>query len=261
MGYLGKVNPSHSSSSPGGTVMLVRSRMTSRVHTVSPDTTIAEALTITRAHRIRHLPVMAAEELVGLVTDRDLRLAMPPIWAAEREEMLAALNHRRVGEVMVTAIITTAPETPLEDAARQLYTHRIGCLPVMQDDRLIGILTETDVLRAFAELFASDGDTARVEVQMPNRPGELARIVRLIGIEHRVNIVGMVVPPLETTDQCKAILHLQAADPSAVVNALRKLGYRVGVPSLETDPDVDFIPTQEVQAPGQVDRGRAYAEL
>ena len=63
--------------------MLVRSRMTSHVHTASPDTTLAEALGMTRAHRIRHLPILDDDRLVGLVSDRDLRLAMPPIWADE----------------------------------------------------------------------------------------------------------------------------------------------------------------------------------
>jgi acetoin utilization protein AcuB len=242
--------------------MLVRSRMTPRVHTASPETTLAEALGITRANRIRHLPVLDGDRLVGVVTGRDLRLAMPPIWAAERDEMLAALNHRRVGEVMVRSIITTSPDTPLEDAARQLYTHRIGCLPVMEEGRLVGILTETDVLRAFVELFTSETATQRVEVQMPNRPGELARIVRLIGIEHRVNIAGVVVPPMASSDdQCTAILHLQTPDASGIVNALRKLGYRVGAPSLETDPDADFVPTQGQETPGQAERGRALAEL
>lgn len=239
--------------------MLVRSRMTTRVHTASPHTTLAEALGIARTHRIRHLPVMDGDLLVGLVTDRDLRLAMPPLWAAEREAMLAALNVRRVGEVMVRAIITTTPDTPLEDAARQFYTHRIGCLPVMEDGRLVGILTETDVLRAFAGLFASEAATVRLEVQVPNRPGELARVVRLIGIEHRINIAGIVAAPLEAEDACRVILHVQVQDASSLVSALRKLGYRVGSPSLETDPHVDFVPTPERQAP-PVGR-RAFAEL
>lgn len=79
------------------------------------------------------------------------------------------------------------PDTPVEDAAKLLYTHHIGCVPVREDGRLVGILTETDLLRAFAELFGSRTPSKRLEVQMPNRPGELARVVRLIGteIQHR----------------------------------------------------------------------------
>jgi acetoin utilization protein AcuB len=219
--------------------MLVRSRMTPDVFTVSPDTTIAEALSITRAQRIRHLPVLEDGRLVGLVTDRDLRLAMPPIWAADQAELTTALNQRRMREVMTTDIVTVQSDTPVEEAAKLLYTHRIGCVPIVDDGKLVGILTETDLLRAFCELFGAQVQSVRVEVQMHNRPGELARVVRLIGIENRVNIAGMVVPPVPGTSDNVAIIHLQTPDARPVIRALRKCGYRVGSPSLDTDPDVD----------------------
>lgn len=242
--------------------MLVRSRMTPHVHTASPDTTLADVLSITRAHRIRHVPIVENDRLVGLVTDRDLRLAMPPIWADKHGELMEALHTKRVGELMTTDIVTASPETPVEEAAVLLYTHRIGCLPIIEDDRLVGILTETDLLRAFADLFGTRTPSVRVEVQMPNRPGELARVVRLIGIEKRINIAGMVVPPLKGDEQSVAIMHLQLDDPGEVVHALRKIGYRVGSPSLENDPDVDkppppdYVPTRRRDPPF----GRAMAE-
>lgn len=241
--------------------MLVRSRMTPNVHTASPDTTLAEALGMTRAHRIRHLPILDNDRLVGLVTDRDLRLAMPPIWADEHAELMQALHTRRVGELMIADIVTVKPDTPIEEAAKLLYSHHIGCLPVLEDDTLIGILTETDLLRAFAELFGARTPSRRLEVQMPNRPGELARVVRLIGIEKRINIAGMVVPPLRGSEMSVAIMHLQVDDASEITHALRKVGYRVGTPSLENDPDADFVPTEEYRAAGDPPFGRAMAEL
>jgi acetoin utilization protein AcuB len=246
---------------PRGSRMLVRNRMTPDVFTVSPETTIAEALTVTRAQRIRHLPVLENERLVGLVTDRDLRLAMPPIWAADHAELTNALNHRHVREVMTTEIVSVRSDMPVEDAAKLLYTHRIGCVPVVDDDRLVGILTETDLLRAFTELFGSQGPSVRVEVQMHNRPGELARVVRLIGIENRVNIVGMVVPPLAGTGDNVAIIHLQTQNARPVIQALRKCGYRVGSPSLDTDPEVD-APHDDLDAMRSNEaNARTFAEL
>lgn len=243
--------------------MLVRSRMTSHVHTASPETTLAEALSLTRAHRIRHLPILENDRLVGIVTDRDLRLAMPPIWADEHDELMQALHTRRVGELMITDIVTVQPDTPVEDAAKLFYSHRIGCLPVLEEERLVGILTETDLLRAFAELFGARTPSRRLEVQMPNRPGELARVVRLIGIEKKINIAGMVVPPLKGGEDCVAIMHLQVDDASEIAHALRKVGYRVGTPSLENDPDADLIVTNEYVPTRNPDPpfGRAMAEL
>ena len=243
--------------------MLVRSRMTSHVHTASPDTTLAEALGLTREHRIRHLPILESGRLVGIVTDRDLRLAVPPMWAEDQDALTQALHTRRVGDLMITEIVTARPDTPVEEAARLLYTHRVGCLPVLDDGRLVGILTETDLLRAFAELFGARTPSHRFEVQMPNRPGELARVVRLVGIEKKINIAGMVVPPLEGGEDCVAIMHLQVSDPSEIAHALRKIGYRVGTPSLESDPDSDvevtneYIPTRRPHPPFN----RALAEL
>lgn len=219
--------------------MLVRSRMTPGVFTVSPDTTIAEALNITRSHRIRHLPVISDDRLVGLVTDRDLRLAMPPIWAEQRDELKNALHTRTVGEVMIGKdIITASPDTPVEEAAKLLYENRIGCLPIMEGKVLVGILTETDLLRALVELFGTHQPSSRIEVQMPNRPGELARVVRLVGIEHKVNITGMVLPPTEDELESLAVMHLQTLNPRPVIDALRKLGYRVGWPALDLDDPV-----------------------
>ncbi|MGH7469195.1 MAG: CBS and ACT domain-containing protein [Longimicrobiales bacterium] len=215
--------------------MLVRSRMTADVITASPTTTLAEALTLTRTHRIRHLPVLEKDGLVGLVTDRDLRLAMPPIWAEQRDELRAALHQKQVGEVMIRSIITTAPTTPIEDAARLMYGHRIGCLPVLDASALVGILTETDVMRAFVELFGHGEPSSRLEIRMQNRPGELARVVRLIGIDHKINITGMVVPPLSGTSDAVAIVHIQTLDPRPIINQLRQLGYQIGWPALDLD--------------------------
>lgn len=222
--------------------MLVRSRMTADVVTASPSITLAEALTLTRSHRIRHLPVLENGRLVGLVTDRDLRLAMPPIWVEQSDELRSALHKKTVGEVMIRSIITTEPSVPIEDAARALYEHRIGCLPVMEDGNLVGILTETDVLRSFVELFGQGERSSRIEIRMQNRPGELARVVRLIGIDFKVNITGMVVPPLSGTDDSVAIVHIQTLQPEPIIEQLRKLGYSAGSPSLEDEPAA--VPTE-----------------
>jgi acetoin utilization protein AcuB len=209
--------------------------MTPNVRTVSPKTTLADAMSVCRTHDIRHLPVLEGDRLVGLVTDRDLRSAMPPIWADDQNELKEALHTRTVDEVMdkVPDIITTSPDLPVEEAGRLLYENRIGCLPVMEGDRLVGIITESDLLRAFVELFGTNQPSSRLEVRMSNRPGELARVVRVIGIEMRINITGMVCPPSDGGESMIAIMHVGTLNPSPLIDALRKLGYAVGWPSLD----------------------------
>lgn len=218
--------------------MLVRHKMTANVITASPATSLADALKLTRGNRIRHLPVVDAGRLVGLVTDRDLRLAMPPVWASDTDhaELRNALLTKTVGEVMVTSIISTSPDTPIEDAARQLYEHRIGCLPVMEGDEMIGIITETDVLRAFVELFGADESGTRIEILMQNKPGELSRVVRAIGVDFKLNITGIVMPPISDSEHA-AVIHINTKDAEPVIEHLRRLGYRVGSPSLDFEPE------------------------
>ena len=217
--------------------MLVRSKMTPDVITASPDTSLADALKLTRGNRIRHLPVVENGQLVGLVTDRDLRLAMPPVWASDtdHQDLRNALSTRTVGEFMVKAIITITPDAPIEDAVRQLYEHRIGCLPVLDAGEMIGIITETDVLRAFVELFGADEQGTRIEIMMQNKPGELSRVVRAIGVDFKVNISGIVMPRIG--DSRAAVIHLATRNAEPIIEHLRRLGYRVGSPSLQTEPE------------------------
>jgi acetoin utilization protein AcuB len=211
--------------------------MTSNVITASPETTLADALKLTRGNRIRHLPVVDNNKLVGIVTDRDLRLAMPPIWASDTDHALLrdALVTKQVEEVMVTEIITTSPTTPIENAARKLYEHRIGCLPVMEGDELVGIITETDLLRAFVELFGPDETGSRLEIMMEDKPGELSRVVRAIGVDHKLNITGIVMPRIDTA--YTVVVHLATSEPQEIIEHLRRLGYRVGSPSLAHEPE------------------------
>jgi acetoin utilization protein AcuB len=120
----------------------------------------------------------------------------------------------------------------------------------MDDGKLVGIISETDLLRAYAELFGIQRGAVRIEVRMQDRPGELARVVRLIGIEMRANIVGMVVPPIEE-GQSLAIMHVQVNSPRPIVEALTKLGYQAGSPSIDLAAPV----------PAQQRPARAFAAL
>jgi len=133
--------------------MRVGQWMTKNPVTVSPKETIVLARAIIRQRGIRRLPVMDGDRLVGIVTDRDLREA----WASDAntlstQELHYLLERIPVRDVMSAPVVTVAPETPLENAITILQEKKIGGLPVLSDGQLVGILTETDVLRAFTQV-------------------------------------------------------------------------------------------------------------
>ena len=128
--------------------MLVRDIMRSPAVAISADTTLQDAYRTMQEQGIRHLPVLEGEKLVGVVTDRDLRLATSALAPSPFPP------GSRVSAVMSAAPLTADASDPVEDAARTMRERKIGCLPVLDDGRLIGIVTGLDLLDA---LIAHDG--------------------------------------------------------------------------------------------------------
>ena len=133
----------------------VEDRMSGLPLTVRWDAPLIEAVRLMKEGRIRHLPVLdGGRRLVGIVTDRDLRQVVLDPRLQERfgAGLADALEGLTVRDIMTWAVITVRPETEIRDAARLLHQRKIGALPVVKNGRLVGILTETDVIRAFAEI-------------------------------------------------------------------------------------------------------------
>ena len=123
-------------------VILVKELMSPGLITTHPDATLGEARALLDQHRIRHLPVAEGGSLIGIITDRDIRSAAPA----------ASLGLVRVREAMTRNPFTVTPETRVQEAAKLMVTNHIGGLPVLKDTRLVGIITETDLLQAFVEI-------------------------------------------------------------------------------------------------------------
>src|SRR5450759_5730014 len=151
--------------------MLIRDIMRSPAVAISADTTLQDAYRTMREQGIRHLPVLEREKLVGVVTDRDLRLATSALAPSPFSP------DSRVSAVMSAAPLTADASDPVEDAARTMRERKIGCLPVMDDGRLIGIVTGLDLLDALMRLTGVDKPSGRLEVRLPDHPGELAGMV------------------------------------------------------------------------------------
>lgn len=139
--------------------MYVRDKMTWNVITITPDQSLRMARERMRKHGIRRLPVVKDGQLVGMVTDRDVRQAWAsPATSLSTHELLYLLDRVTVQEVMTPKVLTVTPDTPLVEAARLLHDHKIGGLPVVDGRAVVGIITEMDLLEAFIELLATDKD-------------------------------------------------------------------------------------------------------
>ena len=131
--------------------------------TVSPKEGVTVAEHLMRAKRIRHLPVVSDGTLVGIVSDRDIRRVLPsPATSLETHEVHYLLEKLQVAAVMTREVITVTSETPIESAADLLLLHKIGALPVLDGTRLVGIISEADVLQAFRD----GGREGRSEIGM-----------------------------------------------------------------------------------------------
>jgi acetoin utilization protein AcuB len=132
--------------------MTVRDLMTAKPITADPDTPVLDARQIMLGKRIRHLLVTDGPKLLGIVTDRDIRLNLPsPATSLSVWEINYLLARLTVASVMTKALVTVSPGADPRNAAVLMLDHRIGALPVVDGGELVGIITETDLLRAFVK--------------------------------------------------------------------------------------------------------------
>jgi acetoin utilization protein AcuB len=199
--------------------MLVRDIMRSPAVAVSPDTTLGEAYRVMREKSIRHLPVLEAERLTGVVTDRDLRLATS-----------ALAPHpfppgSRVAEVMSSNPLTADPGDPVEDAARRMRERKIGCLPVLRDGRVVGIITGLDLLDALLALTGVSKPSGRLEVSLPDRPGELSRLTSFL--DHRDLPVHSILMYPEKQETVRTVLRVGSMEIRMLAEDLRRADFEV----------------------------------
>ena len=161
--------------------MLVSDRMKKPVLTITPDFPIHEALNILKHEQIRHIPVLQGGKLVGIVTNEDLFYASPsPATSLSIWEMNYLISKVTVKEVMTENVVTVTEDTPIEAAALIMVKHKIGCLPVMRNDELVGIITETDLLIILPELMAINQSGIRATFLVKEELGQLAKVTRVI---------------------------------------------------------------------------------
>ncbi len=204
--------------------MLVRDWMTPNPATVTPDTPILEAIKLLKERGFRRLPVVKDGRLVGIVTDKDLKEAMPSkattlsVW--ELNYLLAKLT---VEEVMAKPVITVQADEPLEEAALLMEEYKIGGLPVMEGDQLVGIITTTDVLRAFIEVLGLREGGLRITFDAPDRPGVLAEAA---GAVPPANIISIATSG-HHGDYRRIVMRVKGEGAEGVPERLSQRGFKI----------------------------------
>ncbi|MBI3988356.1 MAG: CBS domain-containing protein [candidate division NC10 bacterium] len=196
--------------------------------TIGPETGVWEAARLLRQYRIRHLPVVKKGTLVGIVTDRDIKRILPsPATSLSVYEVSYLLDRLEVKEVMTKEVMTVGPEVPIEEAAKLMHDRKIGCLPVLEGDALVGIITETDLLAALVEVMGVREPSSRLEVELPETLEALGEVVGILQ-HQQVAVSNLVAIPHE--GKKVLVLRLKTIDPSSTIKALQQAGYRVSPP-------------------------------
>ena len=195
--------------------MLVGQIMSQEIVTISPDKRVGQALKLMQKYQIRHVPVIERGRMVGWITSRDLR-----------EVLLASmLEEIKVGDVMVQAPISVTPDTEVEEAARLIHEHKIGGMPVMEGDKLVGVITMMDLISAFITMLGLLKSSSRLDLLLPNRSEALDAASRLIK-DAGGKIINVALGPIQG-DKRPYYFRLEKVPLEPIVHTLKQQGYEV----------------------------------
>jgi acetoin utilization protein AcuB len=196
--------------------MKVKKRMAKKLVTTRKDATVADAINLMKKHSIRHLPVVEDGELLGWVTERDIR-----------EAYLASLIEQvSIGDIMIKDPITISPEANLEEAAEFLYRHGIGGLPVVDKGKLVGVITVADIMAAFIEVMGILQESSRIDVILGGKPHAFENVTKIIR-DHGSEIISVGMSAQQDRTRRIYYLRLTKCDVHALAKEIEKAGYKV----------------------------------
>lgn len=207
-----------------GDCMYVSQFMTSQVFTVSPEDNIADTMALMREKKISRLPVVEKGKLVGIVTDGDLREVSPsPATTLSIFELNYLVAKTPIREVAVKKIITCTPETKIEDAALLMRDHGIGALPVLDQGKLVGIVTGTDIFDAFLDVMGFRSPGQRFVIETRDEVGVMVEFSSIMK-ELDVNIASLAVYHLKN-NKVQILARLNGERVKEVKDRLVQKGY------------------------------------
>src|SRR3972149_635357 len=211
--------------------MRVGSRMVREVKTLEEEDTLRTAISRLRQNRIRQIPVVSGKKVVVILTDRDLRQAsmldiLLPNMCPEKEVLEQRLDNIPVKEIMTREGKTVSPDDIIEDAAKFRRDNKIGGLPVVEQGELVGIITVSDILKAFLDMMGIGEPSSRLELVLDDVPGILAEVAQIIK-RFKVNIISIVTAPWTEKGKRLVILRINTIYPNPIVEVLWESGFQV----------------------------------
>ncbi|KON91074.1 acetoin utilization AcuB family protein [Rossellomorea marisflavi] len=214
--------------------MIIEEIMKSNVETLRPDDSIETAIRLMREKKIKHIPIVDDEmKVLGIISDRDVKDAAPSIL---NEQSADFTLKNPVRQIMQQQVITGHPLDFVEEVAALFYEHRISCLPILKADKLVGIITETDLLYTLTQLTGANQPGSQIEVKVPHRAGILYEVAGIIR-KHNANILSVLVYPDKQDEQQKVLVfRVQTMNPTRVIEEIKSEGYSVLWPNMPGMP-------------------------
>ena len=209
--------------------MLVEDMMTKQVVALDSAVPIGDVTTLMEQRGIRHFPIVEEGELVGIVSDRDLRTV-----GSEHPKAKEGVSFKdEVAKMMNAPVITAHPRDPIEEAAKVLCENKIGAMPVLQEGELVGIVTAVDFLRELTTMTGVRASSTRLEVELDNSPGSLAALLASIA-SHNVG-VSSVLSTGKDNETVSFVLRVDTIDGRGLAAMLRENGFNVLWPQAKQD--------------------------
>jgi len=194
----------------------VKSWMVKHPVTIHPKAPLQEAIDLMHSHSIRHLPVLDGDELVGFLTESNIRQYLLP----------SVTRELTVEDVMIVNPITIDANASLDSAARLIHQYKIGGVPVLEKRRLVGIFTTTDIVRSFIEILGLLRKSSRIDLVLSDKDGALDEVVRLLR-EMDQEIISVVTETQNPKKKVHSIRIAKGGDIEPVIKALEAQGHRV----------------------------------
>jgi acetoin utilization protein AcuB len=171
--------------------MYVSDWMTKKVIILYPDDYLSDAISMMKEHGVKHLPILKNDKLKGIISDRDIKEYSPSkATTLDIYELHYLLAKTRVKDVMKTKLFTTTPDAAVEEAAMTMLDRSVGCLPVLDQGRLVGIISDKDIFRALVDITGVRHGGHRICVTIEDRPGSIKEVADIIR-NHNFRLQGI----------------------------------------------------------------------